>query len=258
MSTATETWSKEAIDYLQAIADTKLLLGFRYAERMTSGQSIEDDVANMNVAQEEFGHVRQLFGILEDQGRTHEWLHAERDAGTYANAAVLDEPAADWTTFVVETGMVDRAAWLLLDAITNPALNGIREKIAQEESFHLERADAWFEHLAAEDPEAVEAVLTEAAPQVLAFIGPSEYDASADPLANEGFTDAPVADLRDRFVDHYRALCADTDVDFGAVDLEGPDPAEWDAVRRRQQGGGISAETVAIVQGTPNREFAME
>lgn len=258
MSATGDAWPEGAVDYLQAVADTKLLLGFRYAERMTSGQSIEDDVANMNVSQEEFGHVRQLFGILEEQGRSHDWLMSERDAGTYANAAVLDDPAPDWPTFVVETGMTDRAAWLLLDAIEDPALNGIREKIAQEESFHLERADAWFEHLAENDPGTVEAVLEDAVPQVLAFIGPETYDASTDPLYKEGFTDTPVAELRDRFISHYRALCTDTEVDIDAADVQAPDPDEWDAVRRRVQGGSISANTVEIVQGMPNREFAME
>ncbi|MFB6097402.1 MAG: Phenylacetic acid catabolic protein [Haloferacaceae archaeon] len=258
MSATAETWSQEAVDFLQAVADTKLLLGFRYAERMSSGQSIEDDVANMNVAQEEFGHVRQLFSILEEQGRSHEWLNADRDAGTYANASVLDDPAGDWTTFVVETGMVDRAAWLLLDAVSASELDGIREKIAQEESFHLERADAWFEHLAETDPEAVEAVLEEAVPQVLSFIGPASYDDETDPLAKEGFTDATVADLREQFIAHYRALCEETEVDFDVADTDAPDLDAWDAVRRRQQGGAISAETVAVVQGTENREFAME
>lgn len=258
MSASDDAWSEAAVDCLQAVADTKLVLGHRYAERLASGQSIEDDVANMNLAQEEFGHVRQLFRLLEAQGRDADWLEHERDAGTYANCSVLDDVADDWTRFVVETGLADRAAWLLLDAVAAPELDGVREKIAQEESFHLERADAWLVHLAEADPGAVEAVLEDAVPAVLAFLGPADHDAEADPLYEEGFLDAPVADLRERFLRHYRAVLEGTDVSLSGVDTDGPDAESWDAVRRRVGGGSIAAETATVIQGTENREYAME
>ena len=251
-------WSEDAVDYLQAIADTKLVLGHRYAERLASGQSIEDDVANMNVAQEEFGHVRQLFSVLEEQGRSREWLERDRDAGMYASATVLEEIDPDWTAFIVRTGMADRAAWLLLDAIEAPELEGIQEKIAQEESFHLERADGWFEHLLEREPENVQAVLEEAIPEVLGFIGPATYDESSDPLYGDGFTDTPISEVREQFLNHYRALCADSDVEFDSVATNAPDPAAWDEVRRREHSGSLSPDTVSIIQGTPNREFAAE
>ncbi|MFW5918144.1 MAG: Phenylacetic acid catabolic protein [Haloferacaceae archaeon] len=257
MSATDDAWPEEALDYVQAIADTKLVLGFRYAERMASGQSIEDDVANMNLAQEEFGHVRQLYGLLSDQGREREWLEHDRDPGMYANASPLDEPIPDWTSFVVTTGLVDRAAWLLTDAIAHPDLDGIREKIAQEEAYHLERADAWLEQLAEDDPEAVEAAIADALPGVLALVGPAEFDETTDPLVEAGFTDAPVAQRRDRLLSHYRALLEDTDVSLDAADTSGPDRAEWDPVRRRVSGGSLPTETVEVLQGTPNEEFAV-
>lgn len=258
MSATGEAWPEEAVDYVQAIADTKLVLGFRYAERMASGQSIEDDVANMNLAQEEFGHVRQLYELLSRQGRDRDWLEHDRDPGMYANAAPLDEPIADWPSFVVTTGVVDRAAWLLTDAIAHPDLDGIREKIAQEEAYHLERADAWLEQLAERDPEAVQATLVDALPGVLAFVGPAEFDAETDPLALDGFTDAPVAQRRDRLLGHYRALFEGTDVSVDAADLGGPDRTEWDSIRRRVSGGSLPTGTIEVLQGRPNREFAVE
>lgn len=258
MSASADTWPGEAVDYVQAIADTKLLLGFRYAERMTSGQSIEDDVANMNLAQEEFGHVRQLYELLSRQGRDREWLEHDRDPGMYANAAPLDEPIADWTSFVVTTGVIDRAAWLSVDAIVHPDMDGIREKIAQEETYHLERADAWLEQLADREPETVESALVETLPGVLAFLGPAAFDAETDPLVAEEFTDTSVAERRDKLLGHYRALLEPTEVSVDAADLTGPDRAEWDAIRRRVTGGSLPTATVEMLQGTPNRQFAVE
>lgn len=258
MSASGDAWPDEALDYVQAIADTKLVLGFRYAERMASGQSIEDDVANMNLAQEEFGHVRQLYELLSRQGRGREWLEHDRDPGMYANAAPLDDPVPDWTSFVVVTGVVDRAAWLLTDAIAHSDLDGIREKIAQEEAYHLERSDAWLERLAEREPDTVEATLVDALPDVLAFIGPAEYDAETDPLVLEGFTDVPVVQRRERLLGHYRALFEGTDVSVDAADLTGPDRAEWDPIRRRVSAGSLPTETVEVLQGGPNREFAVE
>ena len=258
MSASADAWPEEALDYVQAIADTKLMLGFCFAERMASGKSIEDDVANMNLAQEEFGHVRQLYELLSQQGRDREWLEHDRDPGMYANAAPLDEPIPDWTTFVAVTGLVDRAAWLLTDAIAHSDLDGIREKIAQEEAYHLERSDAWLEELAASDPETVEAALVDALPGVLAFVGPADYDAETDPLVKQGFTDTPVAQRRDRLLSHYRALFEGTEVSVDAADLSGPDRAEWDAIRRRVSGGSLPSATVEVLQGGPNREFAVD
>lgn len=258
MSANSDTWPEEAVDYVQAIGDTKLMLGFRYAERMASGQSIEDDVANMNLAQEEFGHVRQLYELLSRQGRGREWLEHGRDPGMYANASPLDEPIPDWPSFVVTTGVIDRAGWLLTDAISHADLDGIREKIAQEEAYHLERSDAWLEALAERDPEAVEATLIDVLPGTLAFVGPTDFDAETDPLVSAGFTDASIAQRRERLLDHYRALFEGTGVSVDAADLNGPDRTEWDPIRRRVSGGSLPAATVDVLQGEPNREFAIE
>jgi ring-1,2-phenylacetyl-CoA epoxidase subunit PaaC len=137
-------------------------------------------------------------------------------------------------------------------------MDGIREKIAQEETYHLERADAWLEQLADREPEAVESALVETLPGVLAFLGPATFDAETDPLVAEEFTDTSVAERRDELLGHYRALLEPTEVSVDAADLTGPDRAEWDAIRRRVTGGSLPTATVEVLQGTPNRQFAVE
>lgn len=250
-------WPDAAVDYVQAIADTKLLLGHRYGERMASGQSIEDDTANMNLAQEEFGHVRQLYERLEEQGRSRQWLEHERDPGEFANASLLDEPVPDWTEFIVRMSLLDRAAWLLLDAIDHEDVTGIVRKIAEEEYFHLERGDGWLEQLAEEKPEALEAALATALPETLAFVGPATYDGETDPVYQSGFTDTPVAELREALIEHYENLFADTPVSLEDVDLDAPDPDAWDETRRREGEGTIAEDTAATIRGEKNREFAV-
>lgn len=258
MSVAEDDWPDVCVEYVQAIADTKLLLGHRYGERMASGQSIEDDVANMNLAQEEFGHVRQLSLLLESQGLDRTYLEHERDPEEYANASPLDEPVSDWAGFIVSQGLVDYAAWLLLDAITHEDVRGVKRKIAQEEYFHIERADGWVSHLVEDDPEALSTVLEDVVPGVLAFIGPASYDETTDPVYRTGFTDVPVATVRERFLDRYRELLADTEVTLDGLDNAQPPLDEWNDVRRRVNGGSMAQETAEIIRGERSRAFAVE
>ena len=70
-------WPEAAVDYVQAIADTKLLLGQRYGEWMLKGPNLEDDISGASNAQDEIGQVRQLFRLLKRQGVDDEWPESE-------------------------------------------------------------------------------------------------------------------------------------------------------------------------------------
>jgi ring-1,2-phenylacetyl-CoA epoxidase subunit PaaC len=249
-------WPEEAVDYVQAIADTKLVLSQRYAERMLAGPSLEDNIAGASAAQDEAGQVRQLFRLLEQQGVDREWLHNERSPEEYANAASLDDPADGWTEFIVQSALTDRAAWLLLDAIVEEGFEGMVQKMGEDEYFHLEHHDGRLETLAEDDPGALEAAFEKFLPDVLAFVGPAEYDADSDPLVEAGFTDRSAAEIHDALIEHYEDLLADTDVDV--PDVDAPSEDEWDAERRRVSDGHKEEEDVTELQGVRNEAFSME
>ncbi|WP_135822273.1 Phenylacetic acid catabolic protein [Halostella litorea] len=249
-------WPDAAVDYVQAIADTKLVIGHRCAQWSLAGPSLEDDIGGSSAAQEEVGHVRQLFRKLEDQGRDGDWLRGAREPEEFNNASALDRIDGEWADFVATIAPADRAAWYLLDAIDSDGMDGMITKIGEDEYFHLEYHDARLETLAAEQPDELQATLEETIPAALAFIGPESYDDESDPLVESGFTSVSAADVRERFADHYRDLFADTDVSLSGVDWDAPDADEWDETRRRVGSGGVDEEDLVQIRGERNAMFA--
>lgn len=251
-----EAWPPEAVDYVQAIADTKLMLSHWYAEQGFLGPGIQDNVALFSLTQDEYGQVRQFFRQLDGQGREEAWLRTERGAEEFYNAATTDRAAEDWTRFEVRYGFTDRAAYLMLDAIVHEDFTGLTDKMSEEEYSHFDFHDGWLEHLASAQPAEFQAALDESLSDVLAFIGPAAYDDDTDPLVQAGFTDRSVAELRDAFLTYVTDITAGTDVTVPDPD---PIPLEtWDETRRRIVDGTIEPDVLDSIRGTRNKEFAIE
>jgi ring-1,2-phenylacetyl-CoA epoxidase subunit PaaC len=255
-----DEWPPEAVDYVQAVADTKLLLSHRYAQWMLSSPVLEDDIAGASAAQDELGHVRQLFRLLGQQGRDDDWLEGDRPPAEFANAAPLDENPETWVEFVVTLGFVERAAWYLLDAIVHEDFDGLGTRIGQDEFFHLEFLDGRLETLADERADEVAEAMGSVLSGVLAFLGPAAYDEETDPLVATGFTDRSAAVLRSSFRAKYDELLDGTPVSLADVDVDWDAPATdaWDERRRRVGEGTVSEEDVTALSGVRNAEFAMD
>ena len=256
----TEEWPPAAVDYVQAIADTKLLLSHRYAQWMLSSPVLEDDIAGASAAQDELGHVRQLFRLLDQQGRDDDWLEGDRTPKEFANAAAVDENPETWVEFIVTLGLVERAAWYLIDAIVHEDFEGLGTRIGQDEFFHLEFLDGRLETLADERADEVQAAMESALPGVLAFLGPAEYNDDSDPLVAAGFTDRSAAVLRSSFRAKYDDLLAEASLSLDdlEVDWDAPSVDSWDKTRRRVGEDSISEEDVTYLSGVRNAEFAMD
>jgi ring-1,2-phenylacetyl-CoA epoxidase subunit PaaC len=248
-------WPDGAAEYVQTVADTKLVLGQRNAQWALAGPSLEDNIGNASIAQDEFGHVRQLNRLLANQGRSEDWLAGNRQPTEFNNAASLDDVTDGWTTYIGSAAPTDRAAWYLLDAINHEDFGGMIDKIGEDEYFHLSYHDAMLETLATDEPETLQYVLEETLPDVLAFIGPAVYDSKTDPLYQAGFTVQPITALRESFRDHYRSLFNGTSVSVKEVDWEVPTANTWDAYRRRMDSGSVSSALVEQLSGARNEGF---
>jgi ring-1,2-phenylacetyl-CoA epoxidase subunit PaaC len=251
-------WPEGAVDYVQAITDTKLLLSHRYAEWMLAGPSLEDDIGGASAAQDEVGHVRQLVRLLEQQGRETDWLEGDREPTEFRNAAVLDTASETWVEHLATVATADRAAWYLLDSITAEDFTGLVEKIGQDEYFHLEYHDARLTTLARSRPDELQPIVEDALSKTLVFLGPASYDSDSDPLVQGGFVDRSAVELRTALFSHYKNLFDGTDVSLDDVTREAPSPDEWDATRRRVENGVISQSVVDSLTGVQNKEFAVE
>lgn len=251
----TDEWSQEAVDYVQAIADTKLMLSHWYAEQGFLGPGIQDNVALFSLTQDEYGQVRQFFRLLDAHGRDADWLRSERGVDDFHNAATTDRAAEDWTQFEVRYGLSDRAAYLMLDSLAHDDFAGLTDKMSEEEYSHFDFHDGWLEHLASAEPEAFQEALEDALPNVLAFIGPAAYDDTTDPLLQSGFTDRSVAELRESFLEYLSDRTEATDVTIPDPD---PIPVEtWNEKRRRVVDQAIKPDVLNSIRGTRNAEYAM-
>ncbi|WP_227377682.1 Phenylacetic acid catabolic protein [Haladaptatus halobius] len=251
-------WPEGAVEYVQAITDTKLLLSHRYAEWMLTGPSLEDDIGGASAAQDEVGHVRQLIRLLEQQGRETDWLEGDRELNEFRNATTLDTSSETWVEHLTTVATADRAAWYLLDSITSDDFTGLVEKIGEDEYFHLEYHDARLATLARNRPNELESAFKDALSKTLVFIGPVSYNTDSDPLVQAGFVDRSAAELRTALLSHYEKLFDGMAVSLDDVNREAPPPDEWDATRRRVENGVISQSVVDSLTGVQNKEFAVE
>ena len=144
------------VDLVVALADNKHALGLRYAEWCSSGPTIEAGVAATGMAQDELGHARVLFGLLEElpgapPRSEHEWTAA--DART---VGFLDTALPDWPHLIAANVLLDQALTLVLETAVGSRYLPLRQrarKIIEEEHYHALYGRAWFLQLASEGPQ---------------------------------------------------------------------------------------------------------
>ena len=89
---------------MASLADNKAALGRRYAEWAVSAPTLESAVAAAAMAQDELGHARSTYPVLEGarrRGRTR-----TASAAT-SGSALLDDELPDWNAFIAANLLVD-------------------------------------------------------------------------------------------------------------------------------------------------------
>src|SRR5688500_4536109 len=77
-------------DLILVLADTKRLLGMRYAEWILGAPALEAGIACASMAQDEWGHGRLLYALLKEFGADVDGLEHGRQAPQYRNLELLD------------------------------------------------------------------------------------------------------------------------------------------------------------------------
>lgn len=241
-------------DWLVALADSKQVLGLRYAEWCTGAPELEADVAISAMAQYELGHARLLLGALADLPDPR-GPERDTDPSAWCSMAALDAPAANWTELVALNALVDTLLTVNMQAATAGGLRPLAQRLRKavsEESYHGMHAHAWFARLL-EGPETIAAELRAAVdrlwPECLAWFGPRE-DNAIDRLAAAGVLDAPAASLRQRFVDATAGLFADAPA--AEIDWRG-----WQASSRRHGSPSFDEGTFAMLTGAHARAMGV-
>jgi ring-1,2-phenylacetyl-CoA epoxidase subunit PaaC len=248
-------------DLILVLADTKRLLGMRYAEWLLGAPELEAGIALASMTQDEWGHARLLYALLKDFGEDVDSIEHNRTPEEYRAMQTLDRPPANWPELVVLNALVDGALSLQLQALTTSSYAPLRQrvqKLLDEEQFHTAHGRAWLLRLARSTPAAraqLAAAVAHYLPGILAWFGPDSDTSRA--MRELSVSDATGSELRARFIQHIAPMLAEIGAGAAVTDIE-PDWTGFNATTRRFEGSVPDEETIAKIRGDKNRAFLMD
>jgi len=200
-STTRDEQALEALLY--RLADDEFVLAERYTEWQIYAPTLESDLALSNVAQDEYGHARLWYDLLQDAfDYTEADVLWEREPADFRHSTLCELPFADdgWGDVIVRSYLYDTAERLRLEALidsSNPTVRDRVEKVLGEEDYHREHAISWLERLAETDEgnERLQAAVDRLFPDALSLFdsGPHEEDIVATGLRTETLDDLRTA-----------------------------------------------------------------
>jgi len=238
---------------LSSLADNKQAIGRRYAYWCNGAPALEAAVAAAAMTQDELGHARTLYPLLED------FIQAEPDPSQvepmtrtlHYHLAYLDHDFQGRADFVATNFLLDTAITPFFEAAQTSNYEPLRQrarKIVQEERIHEMHADGWVRRLAKVGG-AVRSTLVASLirlwDETLCWFGPND-DPNMQQLYREGIIDATPDELRSRYLQKIMptlsGLEIDVPVSFNADtkrwELRQALPWNaWDSVSRRTSVG---------------------
>lgn len=168
------------VNLIVVLADNKFFLGRRFSEWLSGGPSLESAVALAAIAQEELGHARALYPLLEEMPLVDTPGPLQRGAERERKYCMscLAEPWDRWADVVAALIVVDPAITVLFRALEESGYDDLRQRAARvpgEEAFHRKYADGRVRDLARTDQgrATLQARIDVIAPEVLMWFGPS-------------------------------------------------------------------------------------
>ncbi len=216
---------------LSSLADNKQAIGRRYAYWSNGAPALEAAVAAAAMTQDELGHARTLYPLLEDFAQA-EPLQVEPMTRTlHYHLAFLDNDFQGWSDFVATNFLLDNALTTFFEAAQDSSYEPLRlraRKVVQEERIHAIHGEGWVRRLAKAGG-AVRAVLVASLnhlwDETLCWFGPDD-DPAMQRLYQEGVIDATPAELRSRYLGKVIPTLSSLEI---AV------PAGFDAATKRWQ-----------------------
>ena len=216
------------ISLIGSLADNKSALGRRYGEWAVSAPTIESAVAAAAMAQDELGHARSTYPVLDKLGVSRE------DSGldTGHPMFVISAELPDWASFIAANLVVDGILTTFVASARNSTIEPLAQrarKILQEEGAHRVHAEAWAKRISrvgGDDLELLRRRVDEMWIQAARWPGPDSDAGYAEAIA-AGMVDSGPAAIRARVCDWLHPL-----VDGVSLD-EPTDWSDWDEQLRR-------------------------
>lgn len=231
---------REAVEaLLYRLADDEFVLADRYTDWQVYAPTIESDIAIANIAQDELGHARLWYDLLEEFGYSESELIWERDPASFRHSTLVELPFADgdWADAIVRCYLYDEAEHLRLKALEDSSYLRIRDRIGKilgEEEYHREHAESWLDRLVSSDEghQRVQASVDQLFPYALTLFEPSiavtddsngrprnidDVEAAIDEL---GLRTRTLADMREEWVETVTETLTSIGIDTPSLEVD--------------------------------------
>lgn len=224
------------VNVVVVLADNKFFLGRRFSEWLSGGPSLESAVALAAIAQEELGHARALYPLLEEMPLVDTPGPLQRGAERERKYCmrVLSEPWDWWADVVAALILVDPALTVLFRALERSRYDDLRQRAARvpgEEAFHRKYADGRVRDLARTDggratlQRRIDAML----PEVLMWFGPSG-EPGVEALKSQGLLGLGNDEMRETFISDVGPVLEENGLRLEAGELAWE---RWNSLQRR-------------------------
>jgi ring-1,2-phenylacetyl-CoA epoxidase subunit PaaC len=183
------TLDAAARDVLLALADDEICMGHWYATWIGLAPFLEEDLAATSIGQDELGHARALYALVEpglDSNAVElDALVYGRPPEAYRCAWLVEDPCPAWEELFVRHLLYDEAEtvrWQAMRSSSLPGLAGLAERALTEEAYHTRHARSLFGRLARGGPAArarVGAALERLLPLAADLFEPTEQEPAA-------------------------------------------------------------------------------
>jgi phenylacetate-CoA oxygenase PaaI subunit len=209
---------------LASLADNKQSIGRQYANWCNGAPALEAAVAAAAMAQDELGHARTLYPLLENFTQAEDVPEQVEPTTRTLNyrLSVLDSDFRGWSDFVATNFLLDTALTIFFEAAQDSSYDPLKvraRKVVQEERIHFVHGEGWVRRLARAGGGVrnnLVAALQRQWDETLCWYGPAD-DTTMLRLYNEHVIDATPEDLRGRYLHRVMPVLSGLELDFPVV-----------------------------------------
>ncbi|MFB6221511.1 MAG: 1,2-phenylacetyl-CoA epoxidase subunit PaaC [Halolamina sp.] len=139
-------------DLMFRLADDEYVLAERDIEWQIFAPTLESDLALANIAQDEFGHARLWYDLVQETGFSEAECIWEKPAEEWRHSTLVELPYedGDWADPILRSYLYDIAERLRVEALADSSVAPVADrvdKVLEEEEYHREHAQSWLERL---------------------------------------------------------------------------------------------------------------